>query len=155
MIAALLLGGAEAVEEVRGVLVVDDFFREQHRWLYSACLGLYDRNEEITVVTALHELLRMDVLDAIGGEYAVSELVSRHFTWHGVVAHARIVARDAFYRRLIQAAGQIAQIAYEGGPEPERVMDAARGLLDGVAPAVPVRSSTAIYDRAEYQEVNV
>ena len=53
----------------------------------------------------------------------------------GVEAHARIVARDALYRRLIQAAGQIAALAYEGGPDASRVLSAAEGLLLGIRSA--------------------
>ena len=50
-------------------------------------------------------------------------------------AHARIIARDALYRRLIQAAGQIASLAYEGGPDVKRVLSEAEGLLLGLRTA--------------------
>jgi replicative DNA helicase len=52
----------------------------------------------------------------------LSQLVSDLPTTVGVEDYARIVARDAVYRRLISAAGHIAQDAYEGGPDLEGVL---------------------------------
>ena len=134
VIAALLLD-EDAFPRVLPILQPVDFFREQHGWCYEACLALSDRGEPITIPTLAHELDRAGRLDAVGGEPALVELAGRHFTATGVEAHARIVARDALYRRLIQAAGQIAQLAYEGGPDASRVLSAAEGLLLGIRSA--------------------
>ncbi|MYA19983.1 MAG: replicative DNA helicase [Chloroflexi bacterium] len=128
VIAALLLD-PDAYPRVLPLLRPEDFFREQHGWCYEACTALADRAEPITLPTLAHELERAGRLDTIGGEPYLAELVGRHFSAAGVEAHARIVARDALYRRLIQVAGQIAQTAYEGGPDAGRVIAAAEGLL--------------------------
>ena len=134
VIAALLLD-EDAFARVLPLLQPQDFFREQHQWCYEACSALSERSEPITIPTLAHELDRAGHLDAIGGEPALVEIAGRHFTAQGVEAHARIVARDALYRRLIQAAGQIAALAYEGGPDASRVLSAAEGLLLGIRSA--------------------
>ncbi len=134
VIAALLLD-EDAYPRVLPILQPHDFFREQHGWCYEACQALADRGEPITIPTLAHELDRAGHLDPVGGEPALVEMAGRHFTAVGVEAHARIVARDALYRRLIQAAGQIAQLAYEGGPDATRVLAAAEGLLLGIRSA--------------------
>jgi replicative DNA helicase len=131
VIAALLLD-AEAYPRVLPLLRPQDFFREQNQWCFEACLALADRGEAITHPTVAHELERAGRLDALGGEPYLFELTGKHFTAEGVEAHARIVARDALYRRLIAAAGQIAQAAYEGGPDASRVIAAAEALLLGI-----------------------
>ncbi len=134
VIAALLLDD-ESYARVLPLVDAADFFREQHAWAYAACLALAERGEPITIPTLAHELDRKGQLDGIGGEPALVEIAGRHFTAVGVEAHARIVARDALYRRLIQAAGQIAALAYEGGPDTARVLGAAEGLLLGIRSA--------------------
>jgi replicative DNA helicase len=134
VIAALLLD-EDAFARVLPILQPADFFREQHAWCYEACQALSERGEPITIPTLAHELDRSGKLDAVGGEPALVEIAGRHFTATGVEAHARIVARDALYRRLISAAGQIAQLAYEGGPDASRVLSAAEGLLLGIRSA--------------------
>ena len=131
MVAALLLDD-DAYARVLPMLQPPDFFREQNGWCYEACMALADRGEPLTLQTVAHELDRAGRLESVGGEPYLQELVGKHFTALGVEAHARIVARDALYRRLIQASGQIAQLAYEAGPDPSRVLAAAEALLLGL-----------------------
>ena len=131
VIAALLLDD-EAVTRVMTILRPQDFFREQNGWCYEGCLALSDRGEPVTLPTLLHELDRAGRLDPVGGELYLTEIVNKHFTAVGVEAHARIVARDSLYRRLVQAGGQIAQLASEGGPDAARVLSAAEALLLGI-----------------------
>ena len=128
MIAALLLN-EEAYPRVVPILRPEDFFREQNQWCYEACVALADRGETITHPTVTHELERAGRLDAAGGEPYLFELTGKHFTAEGVEAHARIVARDSLYRRIIAVAGQIAQAAYAGGPDASAVLAQAEALL--------------------------
>ena len=134
VIAALLLD-EDAFAHVIAILDPEDFFREQHQWCYEACAALTERNEPITIPTLAHELDRAGHLDALGGEPALVEIAGRHFTAQGVEANARIVARDSMYRRLIQAAGQMTALAYQGGPDASRVLSAAEELLLGIRSA--------------------
>ena len=128
IIAALLLDD-DSYARVLPIVRPEDFFREQNGWIYEACLAVGDRNESITIPTVAHELDRAGRLDPAGGEPYLVEIAGKYFTAVGVEAHARIVARDALYRRLIQAAGQIASLAYEGGPDVGNVLSQAEGLL--------------------------
>lgn len=106
-----------------------DFFRDEYRWSYQAAIALAGRHEEITIPTLSHELSRAGHLDEMGGEAAIFEMVGHHFTAIGVESHARIVARDARYRALIDAAGTIAQLAYKGGADAGGVLATSMGLL--------------------------
>lgn len=134
VIAALLLDDG-AFARVLPLVQPEDFFREQNRWCYEAAQALSGRSEPVTLTTLAHELERDGRLDAAGGEPYLAEIQGKHFTALGVEAHARIVARDALYRRLIQAASQIAQRAFEGGPDTSRVLAEAEALLLGVRSA--------------------
>ncbi|MCB9483160.1 MAG: replicative DNA helicase [Dehalococcoidia bacterium] len=134
VIAALLLDD-DAYARVLPIVKPEDFFREQNGWIYEACLSVAERGEEVTIPTVAHELDRAGHLDEAGGEPYLVEVAGKYFTAVGVETHARIVARDALYRRLIQAAGQIASIAYEGGPDVKSVLSQAEGLLLGLRTA--------------------
>ena len=134
VIAALLLD-EEAYARVLPILRAEDFFREQNGWCFEACLSVAERGEPVTVTTLAHELDRAGRLDTVGGEPYIVELAGKFFTAVGVEAHARIVARDALYRRMIDAAGKIAQRAYEGGPDVNEVLSTAEGLLLGLRSA--------------------
>ena len=134
VLAALLLD-EDAYPRVLPIVQPEDFFRDQNGWIYQACLALSDRNEAVTVTTVAHELDRAGRLDAAGGEPYLAEIAGKYFTAHGVETNARIVARDSLYRRLIEVAGRIAQLAYQGGPDVGRVLSEAEGLLLGIRSA--------------------
>ena len=135
VLAGLLLDEG-AVFRVMPLLDPADFFRDGNGWCYEAAIGLAERGESITLTSLAHALLETGRLDAAGGEVYLAELAGKYFTAVGVEAHARIVARDALYRRTIDAAGQIARAAYQGGADATEVLQRARGLLDGVETGV-------------------
>jgi replicative DNA helicase len=126
---ASLLVDEDAVYKVQGIVQPDDFYREQNRWAYEACLALWERNDGINQVTVAHELARRDRLEEVGGGAFLSRLVTELPTSIGVEHYARIVRRDATYRRLIGAAAQITQMAYQGGPDLEAVLSRTENMI--------------------------
>ncbi|MFL2647051.1 MAG: replicative DNA helicase [Dehalococcoidia bacterium] len=128
VIAALLLDN-DAHARIVPIIQPNDFFREHNGWIYEVCLQLADRNETITIPTVAHELLRLERLEIVGGETYLQEIAGKYFTAIGVESHARIIARDALYRRLMQTAGQIAQLANAGGSDVSHVIRESEALL--------------------------
>ena len=57
---ASILVDDEAIGRVEGIVQAEDFYRDQNRWAYEACLALWSRNESINQVTLAHELSRRD-----------------------------------------------------------------------------------------------
>jgi replicative DNA helicase len=133
VLAALLLD-SEAIDAVRPLVSPEDFFREENRWTFRAALAVASRGEPVTAATVAHELDRSEALDLTGGERFLVDLASKYYTAVGVEAHARIVARDACYRRLIDVAGELARVAYQGGPDLEVTLARARAQVESVEP---------------------
>ncbi len=124
-----LLLDEEAVFKVAAHLTADDYYRDRNRWVYEACLNLYDRRENINHVTLAHELNANDRLEAVGGHAYLSYLVAAVPTSVFVDHYAQIVRRTAMLRRLINAAGQIAALGYEGGPDSDAVLSEAERII--------------------------
>ena len=148
VLAALLLDD-EAVHRIDGIVTPADFFRDANRWAFEAALRLAQRGEPITVATIAHELLERGQLDQAGGEGFLLDLASRYFTAVAVEAHARIVARDAGYRRLITAAGGIARVAYQGGPDADLVYAEAERILRGAGSGTSAARFESIHEVVE------
>src|SRR5439155_4291792 len=129
---ASLLVDSEAIYKVAPRLKSEDFFREKNAWVYDACRALWDRSESINQITVTHELARDGKLQAVGGASYLSRLVTELPTSVGVEHYAGIIQRDATYRRLISAAGQIAQIAYLGRSDVADVLSRAETLVAAV-----------------------
>jgi replicative DNA helicase len=133
----------EAEEAVIGSLLVDPdaivktaiflkpeaFYREKNRWLYEACLALYERNEAINQITVAQELARQGKLEEIGGVAYLSHLVSVLPTSVHVEYYAQIVHRLSIMRRLIVAAGRIAAVGYDAEPDLDAALSRAEDIL--------------------------
>ncbi|MEE9284891.1 MAG: replicative DNA helicase [Dehalococcoidia bacterium] len=129
---ASLLVDPEIIYKVAPNLRPEDFFREKNGWVYGACHDLWERNESINQITVAHELSRKGRLEEIGGAAYLSRLVTELPTSVGAEHYAGIVQRDSTYRKLITAAGQMTQMAYQGGPEVAEVLSRAETLVAAV-----------------------
>src|SRR5690242_9082787 len=107
-----LLIDPEAVVQVADFLRSEDFYREAHRTIFQAVLDLYETGGPADLITLTDELARRGKLDEIGGASYVSSLANQVPTSRNVKRYAQIVERTAVLRRLINAAGQIAGVAY-------------------------------------------
>jgi len=125
---ASILVDEEAIARVEGIVQAEDFYRDQNRWAFDACLALWARNEAINQVTLAHELSRRDKLDEAGGLPFLARIVSELATPVGVEHYAGIVKRDATYRAMITVGSQIVQLAYQGGPDLEGAIMRAENL---------------------------
>ena len=136
---ASLLVDPDAIYKVAPKLKSEDFFREKNAWVYEACRALWDRNESLNQITVAHELSRAGRLENVGGAAYLSRLIADLPTSVGVEHYAGIVQRDASYRRLITVAGQIAGLAYQGGPDVGDVLAKAETLVAAVRQGETVR----------------
>ncbi|HRW45904.1 MAG TPA: replicative DNA helicase, partial [Caldilinea sp.] len=128
-----LLIDPDAIIKVANFLRAEDFFRERHAWLYEAMLSLHERHEPLDYVTVVDELERRDRLEEVGGPAYITDLISGTPSAMYVDHYAHIVERSALRRRLISAAGQIAEIAYDDSQEVDTVVDKAESLIFGVS----------------------
>jgi replicative DNA helicase len=136
----------EAEEAVLGSLLIDpdaiirvatflepaDFYVERHNWIYETIRDLHERREPADMVTLTDELERRGLLSEIGGPAYLTGLINATPTSIHVEYYARIIERTAVLRRLIEAAGQIARLAYQDTEEVGEVVDRAEELIFGV-----------------------
>ncbi|MAG36001.1 MAG: replicative DNA helicase [Dehalococcoidia bacterium] len=118
----------DAVARVAAFLRAEDYYRQQHQVIYNAALDLFERREPADLVTLTDELQRRDRLDKAGGASYLSSLIALVPTAVHVEYYGRIVERCAMLRRLIQASGQIAALAY-GSTDAEEAVDQAESIL--------------------------
>jgi replicative DNA helicase len=167
----LLPQNIEAEEAVLGALLIDpdaiirvatflqagDFHVQRHGMVYQAILDLHERREPADLVTLTDELERREQLSQVGGPAFLTGLINATPTSIHVEYYARIVERTAVLRRLIDAAGQIAKLAYQDVDDVDEVVDRAESIIFGVSEKrvsrdlVPIRQALDdFYDRIEY-----
>ncbi len=147
----------DAIIRVATVLRAEDFYREKNRWIYETALALHERREPIDFLTVCDELDHREQLDSVGGPAFITSLINAVPTSVHAEYYANIVERTATRRRLIEAAGEIAALAYREAEDVDEVVDRAEQVLFGVSERriardlVPVKQVLSeYYDRIEY-----
>jgi len=134
----------DAIIKIANFLRPEDFFRERHALLYEAMYTLNERREPLDFVTLVDELERRTQLTDVGGPAYLTDLVAGTPTALYVDHYARIVERTAVLRRLIAAAGKIAELAYDESLEVDDVVDRAEQIVFGVTESRIHRDLTPI-----------
>jgi replicative DNA helicase len=152
-----LLIDPDAIIRVATILKPEDFYREKNGWIYESALNLHERREPIDFLTICDELERREQLSEVGGTPFITMLINAVPTSIHAEHYAHIVERTATRRRLIDAAAQIAQVAYQEADDVGEVVDRAEQILFGVSERrvsrdlVPIKQILSdYYDRIEY-----
>lgn len=144
-----LLIDPDAIFEVAGFLKPEAFHNQSNRDVFEAILRLYGRRDAVDTLTVLEELRRHDKLEQVGGESYVVGLVSAVPTSLNAASYGRIVEAAAVRRQLLQAAGDIAKLAYDEEEDIDVVIDRAEQRLFGVSEKRTTRDLTPIRDIAQ------
>lgn len=118
-----MLTDKDAVIAAIEVLKEEDFYREDHKAIYSAILNLYNRSEPIDIITLKAELTSMGMFDKIGGLEYLAELPEKVPTTANVEKYIKIVEEKAMLRNLIKTANEIIELGYDPTEDLDNIMD--------------------------------
>jgi replicative DNA helicase len=109
----------------------EDFYRDQHRVVYSAMLDLYEDSHGIDVLTVAERLRQQGRLEEVGGEGAIHALSGAVPAAGNVRHYAQIVRENALVRRLLSTTYEIQSsvVAHDGAPR-DLVERAERAMLE-------------------------
>ncbi len=123
----------EAVVTVAEKLVPEDFYRESHKVIYAAMLGLYMKNQAIDLLTVTDVLKKENHLEDVGGIAYVTSLANMVPTAANVEYHADIVEEKSTLRQLISGGTKIAGLGFEGSGEVREIIDQAESTILAIA----------------------
>ena len=115
----------EAYFRVSSFLKADDFYIVKHQWVWVAATTLHERHAPIDFVTTTKELEARGQLAEIGGPAFVSRLINVVPTAIHAEGYGHIVECMANRRRLLSAASEIAQLAYDETIDDDVISDRA------------------------------
>jgi len=111
VLGSLLIDGGKVVEVVN-VLKPDDFYRERNRFVYEACVSLYQKAEPVDVVTVAHALDAAEKLVQVGGAAYLAHLSANVPTSTHAVYYAGLVHDTAEQRRCISFGVELVSRGY-------------------------------------------
>lgn len=112
LLGALLIDG-EAFVRIGDQLTQADFYDERHQKIFEAMRSLYDKHQQIDVLTLSDQLKNRGQLEQVGGGGYLTELTNFVATASHLEQYAEIVSTKGVRRRLIRATQEIASIGYD------------------------------------------
>jgi len=138
LLGAMLLS-RDAIADALETVAAEHFYRPSHRRLFEAIHGLYsagDPADPVTVSEAMERsdaLNRSDALSSVGGLEGLLELQLNTPAISNASSYARIVQENFTLRRLIETAGEIAEMAYARPTDVAAAVDQAENLVYQIA----------------------
>ena len=103
----------DAMHEIEDVVNPDSFYAEKHKMIFQAMLDLSLKNEPIDMLSLSTKLSEQKVLESIGGNQYLAEIVNVVPSSTNAKHYADIVQKKYVLRSLIEAADYVSELAFE------------------------------------------
>ena len=141
MLGGLMLDSNRA-DDVIDVLVSEDFYRNDHRLIFSAIYGLTNQSMPADVITVQEYLDNSGELEKAGGLVYLDELTRNTPSATNIAAYAKIVREHSILRRLLSTVNDIGQTVYQPeGRTPYEVLDNAEQRIYEISDSGAKRGS--------------
>jgi replicative DNA helicase len=128
------------------VLKTGDFYKEGHKLVFEAMIGLFERNEPLDLLTVSNELRDLNHLEQAGGSSYLASLTSIVPMTANIVSYAKIIREKSILRKLIAVNTDIAARCFEEQNDIDLLVDKAEQAIFDIAGSksdqnfVPVKS---------------
>jgi len=146
----------EVYYDVAQFLTADDFYIHRHKWIWEAFTSLHEQRIPIDLLTVSDELERRGQLTEIGGPAYLTSLVNQVPSSLNAESYGHIVEGYSVRRKMINAANQIASIAYNEKTSIDDVMNESEKAVFNVSERrlkhdlVPIKKvASDFYDRID------
>lgn len=119
----------EAGSSVFEMLQPDDFYRDNHRIIFSALRDLFEKGDPIDLVSVAESLRQQGRLEQVGGIGTISEIARSVPSAANVDYYAKLISEKALLRQLIRATSSILERGYEPGEEARSLLEEAEKLI--------------------------
>jgi replicative DNA helicase len=126
----------DALFEIIDFIKTDSFYSEKHRLVFKGMMDLFSKKEPIDLMTLSAKLRDQKMLDQIGGNTYLTELVNMVPTSANIEYYAKIVHKKYMMRRLIEASEEISNLGYNEEHELEESLDRAEKSVFSIATSV-------------------
>lgn len=132
VLASMLLE-PESAEYACENLSPEDFYRPDHRLIFSAMQELLNNNKSVDIVTVQDKLEQDNTLKKIGGIEFLSQLASSFYTSANLHQHVKIIKDKSVLRQLIKIASELASASYECKEPAEDILENAEKKIFNIS----------------------
>ncbi len=107
----------DAIHEIEDIITPESFYVDKHAIIYQAMLDLHLKHEPIDMLSLSTKLRERKMLEKIGGNQYLADIVSVVPSSTNVKHYAEIVQKKYVLRSLINAADYMSELAFEESDE--------------------------------------
>ena len=145
LLGALLID-KDAIIKIADLLKAGDFYSENHNIIFETILDLFERKEEIDLLSLSSRLQEKNLLEKIGGRSYLVSLTNQIPSAAHVISYAKIIQKKSTLRKLISAANKILEASYHEEREVSEVLDKAEQAIFSVSQNYLKEKFTPIQD---------
>lgn len=132
VLGSLMLEG-NSIMHVADILSPDDFYRDDHKLIYSSACDLFSQQSPIDVRSVASRLKEKKQLEKVGGNSYLLELINCVPSASNIKHYSEIVRKKSILRHLIEAANYIHQLGHKEENELDSLLDEAEQTIFSIA----------------------
>lgn len=123
----------EAYFDLAEFLQTEDFYIIRNGWIWSAFMRLHEHRQPIDILTVTEVLEEQGQLSEVGGVAYLMALVNQTPSSLHADAYGRIVSDNSVRRRMLTAANDLAQLAYNQAKPVDSIIDEAEKSIFNIS----------------------
>jgi replicative DNA helicase len=128
-----MLIDANAAVNAMEKLTEDCFYATANKQIFVCLREMFEKSIPFDIITLADELRKRDLLDAVGAEPYLAELVNNVATSANIEHHARILIEKATLRTLISTSAEITTDCFSTEAEAQEILDKAESKIFSIA----------------------
>lgn len=136
----------KGVDEVIDILQSDAFYKEEHKYIFTAIFQLFTDSQPIDLLTVSAKLKQMGKLESAGGDFYLIQLTQKVSSSAHIEFHARIILQKYIQRSLIRISSEIIEASYDETTDVFDLLDQAETKLYDVTQGNVKKSSETAQD---------
>ncbi len=126
-----MLFDAEGLFDGIRLLTEDDFYRPNHRTVFSAMVALNEENSHVDIITLSDILKKRNEYELVGGLEYLLKISASVNTSANIEVYAKIIEEKATLRRLIKISGDLQNSCFNGQDDIDDIINSAeKGIFD-------------------------
>jgi len=124
---------SEAYFSVSQFIHGEDFYIVRNRWIWESFTRLHEKRSPIDYLTVTQDLEQQNRLEEVGGQAYLLTLINQTPTALNVDAYGHVVEEHSLRRKMLSAANELAQLAYNQTQTIDTVIDEAEKKIFSIS----------------------
>jgi len=139
-----ILSNGKAIENTLEIISEDSFYKMEHQEVFRACSNLYKQTKPINLLSVKNELIRMQKLEYVGGQYALAELMQKA---NSNIEHNSLILAERYIKRsLIMMSMGVQEESYKDETDAFDCLEAAQKNIDKIEKSIAIGKVTTALD---------